>query len=109
MPTNGISDSDRGEVVIYEPSSGAASLDVRLTGETLWLSLNQIVALFKRNQSVISRCLRKVFSEGELDRGSVVAFFAHTAAAGKTYQVEFFNLDAICVHPIVVNLINGRN
>ena len=38
MPTNGINDSDRGEIVIYQPPSGAATLDVRLTGETLWLT-----------------------------------------------------------------------
>ena len=95
MPTNGMNDSDRGEIVIYQPPSGAAILDVRLTGETLWLSLNQIATLFERDKSVISRHLRKVFSEGELERSSVVAFFATTAADDKTYQVEYFNLDAI--------------
>ena len=95
MATSGVNDSDRGEVVIYQPPGGAATLHVRLTGETLWLSLNQIAALFERDKSVISRHLRKVFSEGELERSSVVAFFATTAADGKTYQVEYFNLDAI--------------
>jgi len=84
-----------GEIIIYQPAEGAATLDVRLTGETLWLSLNQIADLFERDKSVISRHLRKVFDEGELERSSVVAFFATTAADGKTYQVEYFNLDAI--------------
>lgn len=84
-----------GAIVLYWTDDGGMSLDVRLEKETLWLSLNQISALFERDKSVISRHLRNVFQEGELDRGAVVAFFATTAADGKTYQVEYFNLDAI--------------
>lgn len=95
MSINTLNNVMGGEIVIYQPAEGAATLDVRLTGETLWLSLNQIAALFERDKSVISRHLRKVFDEGELERSSVVAFFATTAADGKTYQVEYFNLDAI--------------
>ena len=68
---------------------------MRLEGETLWLSLNQISSLFERDNSLISRHLRNIFKSRELDRDSVVAFFATTAADGKTYQVEYFNLDAI--------------
>jgi len=90
-----LSGTPGGEIIIYQPAEGAATLDVRLTGETLWLSLNQIADLFERDKSVISRHLRKVFDEGELERSSVVAFFATTAADGKTYQVEYFNLDMI--------------
>ena len=55
---------------------GKAALDVRLEGETLWLNLNQMAGLFERYKSVISRHLLKVFKSGELDRNSVVAFFA---------------------------------
>ena len=69
--------------------------EVRPKGETLWLSLNQIATLFDRDKSVVSRHLRNVFETKELDRKAVVAFFATTAADGKTYQVEFFNLDAV--------------
>ena len=54
-----------------------------------------MAALFDRDKSVISRHLRNVFREGELNRESVVAFFATTAADGKTYEVEYYNLDAI--------------
>ncbi len=50
--------------------------------------------LFATERSVITKHLRNIFQSGELDRGSVCAFFAHTAADGKTYQVEFYNLDA---------------
>lgn len=87
--------NDRGEVVIYEAPDGSTALDVRLTGETLWLTQAQMSELFQKERSVITKHLRNVFKEGELDRGSVCAFFAHTAADGKTYQVEYYNLDAI--------------
>jgi prophage maintenance system killer protein len=90
-----IIDGGRGEIVIYQPEEGEGRLEVRLEEESVWLNLNQIAALFERDKSVISRHLRNVFREGELVRGSVVAFFATTAADGKTYQVEYFNLDAI--------------
>ena len=109
MPANGINDSDRGEIVIYQPPSGAATIDVRLTGERLWLTQAQIAELFQKERSVVTKHLRNIFSQGELERASVSAFIAHTAADGKTYQVEYFNLDAILVYPIVVNLISGRN
>jgi len=84
-----------GEIVLYQAPDGSVKLDVRLEQETIWLNLNQMAALFERDKSVISRHLRNVFREGELDRESVVAFFATTAADGKTYQVEYYNLDAI--------------
>jgi hypothetical protein len=54
-----------------------------------------MAVLFDRDNSVISRHLRNVFNDGELDRAAVVAENATTAADGKTYQVEFFNLNAI--------------
>lgn len=80
-------------IAIYQSPTG--TVDVRLDGDTVWLSLQQIADLFGRDKSVISRHLRNVFNEGELERPSVVAKNATTAADGKTYQVEFFNLDAI--------------
>jgi len=84
-----------GEIVLYQAPDGSVKLDVRLERDTIWLSLNQMAALFDRDKSVISRHLRNVFREGELNRESVVAFFATTAADGKTYEVEYYNLDAI--------------
>jgi hypothetical protein len=79
------------QVVIYKDPGGSVSLEVKLQGETVWLSLNQMAELFGRDKSVISRHLRKVFRDNELDRNSVVAFFATTAADRKTYKVEYFN------------------
>ena len=71
---------------------------MRLEQDSLWLSLNQITAVFERDKSVISRHLNNVFREGELDRGSTVAFFATVQdEGGRTVerQVEYFNLDVI--------------
>lgn len=81
------------EIVIYESDNGRIS--VKLEQETVWLNLQQMAELFARDKSVISRHLRNVFTDGELERQAVVAKNATTAADGKTYQVEFFNLDAV--------------
>jgi len=78
------------EIVIFE--SDTRQVEVRLEGETLWLSLQQLADLFGRDKSVISRHLRNVFSSGELKREAVVAKNATAAADGKTYQVEYYNL-----------------
>lgn len=85
---------DKG-IVLYRDPDGTVKLEVRIEKEMIWLSLNQMAALFGRDKSVISRHLHKVFETNELERNSVVAYFATTAADGKTYQVENFNLDAI--------------
>jgi len=84
-----------GEVLLYEAPDGQVRVDVRLEQETVWLSMTQLVELFGRDKSVISRHLRNIFATGELEREAVVAKNATTAADGKTYQVEYFNLDAI--------------
>ena len=83
------------DVVLYAAPDGGIQLDVRLERETVWLSLDQIAALFGRDKSVISRHLRNVFNTRELERKAVVAKNATTAADGKIYQVDYFNLDAI--------------
>jgi prophage maintenance system killer protein len=84
-------------IVIYETAEGVR-VDVRLDKETVWLNLNQLTILFGRDKSVISRHLRNVFKEKELDRGSTVAFFATVQnEGGRTVerQVEYYNLDAV--------------
>ena len=82
------------KIVNYEASNDI-NLEVTLQNDTVWLSLNQISELFDRDKSVISRHLRNVFKTEELIKNSVVAKYATTAADGKTYNVEYFNLDAI--------------
>ena len=83
------------DVLLYQTQDGHTRVEVRFDGETAWLSLGQLVELFQRDKSVISRHIKNVFDEGELSRDAVVAEFATTAADGKTYQVEYFNLDVI--------------
>ena len=83
------------QIRIFTSNDGQAHLEVALDQETAWLSLDQMTGLFDRDKSVISRHIGNVFKEGELDRSSVVAKNATTAADGKTYQVDYFNLDVI--------------
>ena len=83
------------DITIYQSDDGQTQLEVQLDKETVWLNLNQMTDLFGRDKSVVSRHLNNIFREGELERKAVVAKFATTAADGKTYQVDFFNLDVI--------------
>lgn len=83
------------EVAIYRSKEGKFKLDVNLTNSTVWLNLNQLAELFQKNKSTISRHIDNIIATGELKRRSVVAKYATTAADGKTYQVEYYNLDMI--------------
>ncbi len=89
------SEENQGDIVIYQTEDGKTKIDVRFVDETVWLSLDQLSVLFERNKSTISRHLKNIFEEGELERDSVVAKIATTAADGKTYRVDYYNLDAI--------------
>ncbi|GGG43166.1 virulence protein RhuM/Fic/DOC family protein [Epilithonimonas arachidiradicis] len=82
-------------IEIYTSSSGNTQIEVQFEKDTVWLSLNQISELFQRDKSVISRHLSNIFKEEELEKKSVVAKYATTALDGKTYQVDYYNLDAI--------------
>ena len=83
------------EIIMYQTEDGLTRVDVQMCGETVWLSLDQMAELFQRDKSTISRHIKNIFSEGELNKISVVANFATTAADGKTYQVDYYNLDVI--------------
>ncbi len=85
----------QGEIILYQSENGETKIDVRLENETVWLTLDQMAELFGRDKSTISRHIKNVFSEGELERNSVVANFATTASDGKTYRVDYYNLDVI--------------
>ncbi|MDO4317404.1 MAG: virulence RhuM family protein [Lachnospiraceae bacterium] len=82
-------------IIMYTTEDGLTKIDVSFDEDTVWLSLDQMAELFQRDKSTISRHIKNIFSEGELDRNSVVANFATTAADGKTYQVDYYNLDVI--------------
>lgn len=81
------------EIVIFE--NQGVKLEVSMKDETVWLNLEQMTELFKRDKSVISRHLKNIFEENELDKQSVVANYATTASDGKIYQVDYYNLDVI--------------
>ena len=81
-----------GEVILYRTADGGPALDVRLERESVWLSQAQLVDLFQRDQSVISRHIRNVFKEGELPEESNMQKM-HIAGSDKS--VAFYNLDVI--------------
>ena len=92
---------DLGQMLLYQTLDGVSQIEVHLQGETVWLNLDQMAELFQRNKSTISRHIRNVFEEGELNKEVVVAKFAtttqHGAVEGKwqTHMVDYYNLDMI--------------
>ena len=87
--------SNNDNMLIYQSADGKIKIDVRFEKETVWLTLDQMATLFGRDKSTISRHIKNVFEEGELSAPSVVANYATTAADGKTYHVDYYNLDVI--------------
>ena len=85
----------KSDIIIYTTADGLAKIETTFDGDTVWLSIDQMAELFQRDKSTISRHIKNVFSEGELVREAVVANFATTAADGKTYRVDYYNLDVI--------------
>lgn len=81
------------EIILYQPDA-TLSLDVRVENETVWLNRNQIALLFDRDVKTIGKHINNALKE-ELEDLSVVAKFATTAADGKTYQVEDYNIEMI--------------
>ncbi len=86
---------DKGNIILYQTPDGQSKIEVTLSGDTVWLTADQMAELFQRNKSTISRHIKNVFEEGELQTDSVVAFFATTATDNKKYQMAFYNLDMI--------------
>ena len=94
-------DKDKGQIILYQTQDGESKIEVKLANETVWLTADQMAELFQRNKSTISRHIKNVFEEGELNKEVVVAKFAittqHGAIEGKiqTHLVDFYNLDMI--------------
>ena len=86
---------DKGQFLLYQTPDGDSQIEVKLQNDTVWLSLDQMAELFQRNKSTISRHVKNVLEDGELEEKSVVAFFATTATDSKTYSVAYYNLDMI--------------
>ena len=92
-------------LILYQPNE-MVSLEVRLDEETVWLTQQQIAELFGVNQPAISKHLRNIFNEGELQEKSVYSILEYTAKDGKKYKTHFYNLDAILS---VGYRVNSRN
>lgn len=87
-----------GEIIVYEAPGGEVRVDVRLERETVWLSQEQMAEVFGRERSVVTKHIRNVFKEGELDPGATSAKFAQVRSEGSrtvSREVEHYNLDVI--------------
>lgn len=84
-----------GDLLLYQTEDGQTRVEVRFYEDTVWLSLNQLSQLFQRDKSVVSRHIQNIFDEKELSLEAVVANYATTASDGKTYQVDYYNLDMV--------------
>jgi len=82
-------------LLMYTTEDGLTKIEATFVNDTVWLSVEQMAELFQRDRSVIGKHIRNIFKEGELIKESVWAKFAHTADDGKTYQVDYYNLDVI--------------
>jgi hypothetical protein len=88
-------DDRDGEIIIYASESGDSRIEVKLQGETVWLSQAQLAVLFQTSRENVTQHIRTIFTESELLEDSVCKKFLHTAADGKNYQVIHYNLDMI--------------
>ncbi len=86
---------NQGEIIIYQTPDGQTELNVKVERETIWLRQMQIAELFGVKRPAITKHLRNIFDSGELDENSVSSILEHTAADGKSYATQFYNLDAI--------------
>lgn len=83
------------EIILYTTDDGLTKINVQLENETVWLTQDQIAILFDKAKSTISEHIKHIFEEGELDEKAVVRKSRTTAADGKNYEVNYFNLDVI--------------
>ena len=82
-------------LLIYKDKDGNVVADAIYRDETLWLAQKGMAKVFDVDRTVITKHLKNIFTDGELNKNSVCANFAHTAEDGKTYKTDFYNLDAI--------------
>ena len=88
-------DASNSEIIIYETDDGKPQISVRVENETVWLTQAQLVELFHSSKANVSEHIKHIFEEGELELNSVVRKFRTTAADGKNYNIEHYDLDMI--------------
>ena len=105
---NNIQITDESQIVLYQLNE-RISLQVKIDAshDTVWLTQQQIADLFGTKRPAITKHLRNIFNSGELEQNSVSSILEHTAADGKTYKTQFYNLDAIISVGYRVNSINA--
>jgi len=84
-----------GEIIFYRNDEGNVNIEVMFGEENVWLSLNQMAELFERDKSVISKHIKNIFEEQELEKDEVIRNIPTVANDGKTYNVDYYNLDLI--------------
>ena len=87
--------ANRGEILLYSDENGKEFVNVIFKDETFWLTQKAMAELFDCTTDNISLHLKNIFTDGELDKDSVTEKFSVTAADGKNYQTQHYNLDAI--------------
>lgn len=95
MSSNFLNDENKGDIVIYQSESGKTKIDVRFQDETVWLTQAQLCELYQSSKANVSEHIKNIFEEGELEQSAVVRKIRTTAADGKTYAVNHYNLDMI--------------
>lgn len=83
------------KIIIYQAKNGAIELKGDVRKETIWASQSQIADIFDIDRTVVTKHIRNILRDKELNKNSVCANFAHTAQDGKTYKVQYYNLDLI--------------
>ena len=86
---------NKGEIIIYKAKDNKISLNIRLEKETVWLTQKQMAELFDKNIRTVNEHVKNIFREKELKEDSVIRKFRITAADGKSYLTNFYNLDII--------------
>jgi prophage maintenance system killer protein len=99
--------SEKGEVILYATGTKGPRLEVKLEGETVWLTQKQMAQLFDKDLRTINEHIRNVFKEKELEEKSVIRNFRITASDGKAYVTNFYNLDVVISIGYRVKSTNG--
>ena len=88
-------DNPKSDIVIYQSENGETKIGVRFEDETVWLTQAQLCELYQSSKANVSEHIKNIFEEGELEENSVVRKIRTTAADGKSYAVNHYNLDMI--------------
>ena len=95
MDNNLPAEEHKGDIIIYQSENGETKIDVRFEDETVWLTQAQLCELYQSSKANVSEHIKNIFEEGELEENSVVRKIRTTAADGKSYAVNHYNLDMI--------------